>query len=537
MQRLKQTVAGLRQPDTVTVLLICVGVGFELFNALALGSFSLQLSQLYRVLWIGFGILFALRFYRESRTKGTRCALGFFALCDLGALLSVLYFGFGFNLLAFSMIRLFQLIAHFEKQDDISHVKVFLDVLNDRKPELALTVFISAVSLLLMSSLFFLVEKPYHGESATIYTFFKWSFGVLLGKDLFVSIEPHTGIGFLLYVSMVFLGIAVVALPISILSGGFADAISQSTKLKKTIRNRNILNRAFQTLQTIPERKLVADLALMSWRKYMTVEYALTRIGLTAENISDVIKAGGGYRLKAVRRELDSTYEDQLVVERFEPSAPYGTFTPRSSRVHVISTQSASDVFTGHFTATIAATLGANYYSNEYFSSGDPLPEKQCNFAKNDAYLAPALPTANSAMARFIQDLQTTVKAGDFVLYLGTCRANVQEFHVLGGGGKGVPDPDIANPTLSDPRRLGGFRKSLLDTLDRNDYGVCGSDTYQTDASNHLAHFIHDHLKADCIIVYVNIRILRHVNSKEYFQAIKALASAVSELTEEKTSD
>lgn len=532
MQRIRSTLAGLRQPDVWTVLLICAGVGFELINALAAGAFSSFLPGFYRILWLGLGGLYVIRLWRECRSGGMRRCLGFFAICDLLALLSAFVLGFGFNLLAFSTVRLFQLIVHFEKQDNISHTKIFLDVLKDRKPELTLTFFLSVVSLLLVSSLFFLVEKPYHGETGNIHTFFQWSLGVLLGTDLFVSIEPKTGLGFLLYLLMVFLGIAVIALPISILSGGFADAISESTKLKKTFANRSNLDRAFETMQTIPERHLVASLGLVARRKYMTVDYALTRMGLTAEHISDIVATGGGYRLKAVGRELDSPYEDLLIIERFEANSPYGSFIPRSSRIHILSTQSAGDVYTGHFTATLAATIGANYYSNEYFSSGDPLPERQCNFAHNDSYVYTEASSGNFALDQFMLDLRSNVKPGDFVFYVGTCRANVQEFHIVGGGDKGVDDAAIADPTLRDTGKLADFRTSLVTALPDDNFKVCGSEVYQTKTPNHLARFIHNDLKADCIIAFVNIRILRHAGIEQYYGSIKALATAVLKTTE-----
>lgn len=97
------------------------------------------------------------------------------------------------------------------------------EVIYEKKEELTVTLFITTLLLLIASTLMFYVENPAQPEVFTnVFMSFWWAIATLTTVG-YGDIYPITGAGRLLSGIIAIIGIGLVALPTSILSGGFIE--------------------------------------------------------------------------------------------------------------------------------------------------------------------------------------------------------------------------------------------------------------------------------------------------------------------------
>ncbi|MDF1600206.1 potassium channel family protein [Mesorhizobium sp. YIM 152430] len=169
--------------------------------------------------------------YRGARGR-VRYMLKFTSLIDLFALLP-LFLGFlgseAFLLRLFRLIRIMRLakLGRFSKA-----LMAIIDALRDRKYELAMSVVIASVLLLVSSTLLYIVEGDgQQGAFGSIPRAMWWSIATLTTVG-YGDVVPLTGIGRILSGATALLGIGLIAMPTGILASAFSDALQRERQRK-----------------------------------------------------------------------------------------------------------------------------------------------------------------------------------------------------------------------------------------------------------------------------------------------------------------
>ncbi|MBP2833030.1 ion transporter [Aquimarina sp. U1-2] len=172
--------------------------------------------------------------YRGNSLK-KRLQFGYstFGLIDLIAIVPFyLPFLFPFDLRIVRILRLFRLLRIFKLGRYSKSLKTINSVLKETKSELAITVFVAFILLVLSSTLMYYIESDVQPENfASIGHSFWWAVATLTTVG-YGDVYPITAIGKVLSAIIALIGIGFIALPTGIISSAFIEKI-QEQKTKK----------------------------------------------------------------------------------------------------------------------------------------------------------------------------------------------------------------------------------------------------------------------------------------------------------------
>lgn len=135
-----------------------------------------------------------------------------------------------FDLRFLRILRLIRIFRLFKIQRYSKSLKLITKVLNDKKEELFVTVFITFLLLLIASTIMFYIEHDVQPENfPNIFSSFWWAVATLTTVG-YGDIYPITGWGKFLSGIIALLGIGLVALPTGIISSGFMKEIHKNKK-------------------------------------------------------------------------------------------------------------------------------------------------------------------------------------------------------------------------------------------------------------------------------------------------------------------
>lgn len=124
------------------------------------------------------------------------------------------------------VLRLMRLLRIFKLNRYNSSMKLIGDVMREEKEKLFITIFMTAILLVLASALVFTVEHEAQPENfPNIYSSMWWAIATLTTVG-YGDVYPTTAMGKILAGVIALLGIGLVALPTGILSGSFVQAIN-----------------------------------------------------------------------------------------------------------------------------------------------------------------------------------------------------------------------------------------------------------------------------------------------------------------------
>ena len=257
----------------------------------------------------------------------------------------------------------------------------------------------------------------------------------------------------------------------------------------------------------------------------------MSRLEYSQGEIFEASRYSKSLRIRACKQTIESTYEDNLVLEAFPVNTIYGSFINRNSNIHIISTQSVGDMSIGHLSRKVATALNANYYSNEFFSSGSLLEEKQINFSANKFYIDSDNNDIPEALKLWIQTLNKHIKPNDLVIYLGTASASRDPYyHVLCGGKKGTEDLlEVDNPTMNNMEGVVGFYNNLEEHMDNLNLPITSHSEFGNTNQKHLTQVLRNHNKANVLTIYVSMKLLQFTPLDIYYKAIHGLVESVEE--------
>jgi len=452
-----------------------------------------------------------------------RFVSSFLSLIDLIVIFSVIFLGPQANLIFLLLIRISKVVDYFGDENDFSPALILKRTFINKKEELFITILFSIGLMLLCSCIIFYFERKIQPEEfKNITPSITWVFSVLTKTNL-IEFTPITSGGKIFHILMLILGVVIVGLPVGIITGSFISELNESSRQRILRENSTILLDAFQHEQKISVRILMEKLGLNSERKALDVDVAMSRLALSQNKIFEAVKFSPRLRVRACKQNIDSPYEDNLVLEAFPVNTSFGSFIDRQSNIHVVSTQSVGDVAIGHFSRLVATAASANYYSNEFFSTGNLVKETQINFAINELYNSGG--PKSGPLQDWVNILTENIQKGDIVVYLGTASAKREPiFHVLGGGKKGQEKfSDIEEPTVDKIHLVQNFYSELCAGIKEFDLPIASHKEFGNTNRNHLSQVLRNDYNANVVTVYVSLKLLQFMPEEIYYRSIRVL--------------
>ena len=449
-------------------------------------------------------------------------------LIDAMVLVSFYLFGSLVNIVFMRSIRIFNLSQYIGDTNDYSPYLLLRRSILNKKEELLITFFGSLITLIICSYLIFFIERNAQPEILNSITpSIKWAFGVLTNSND-GGFVPVTFAGKLLHIIMTIIGVLIIGLPLGIITGGFISEI-QDAKNNITLRkNAAIIIKAFSREAKIKVRTCVEELKLPSLARWIDMDHMSAKLQFAPNEIYEIVRSSKELRIRACKQNKDAIFEDNLIVEFFPANEIFGVKFLRNSNTHIIATQNYSDPGIGHYSQMIAETLQANYYSNEYFSSGDMIPEKRINFSSNPEYLSES-PSKEKAFEEWKNTIFKNISKNDLVVYIGTAGAhNVGDFHIICGGPKGDYEyQTIEDPTFTDINTVNIFYNNLKNEFSSIGISVVKQNCFPNTDKKHCSRAIRSRIGTDVITIYVNTDFLQFADATLYYQSINILAKEI----------
>lgn len=158
---------------------------------------------------------------------------------------------------------------------------------------------------------------------------------------------------------------------IGAISSTITSGILQKAERNRLLSLHGTIKEAFDVHPLIATRKLVTKLELPARLRAIDISEAEIRLEVARDDLVKAIQTFGALRLRWMRES------GHTVIEEFQTNRSYGALINRHSPITIVATQNYSDAGIGHFAATLANSLHANYISNEFYSTGAPLKSHQ----------------------------------------------------------------------------------------------------------------------------------------------------------------
>ena len=454
-------------------------------------------------------------------------------IIDATVLCSFYLFGPVVNIIFMRSIRIFNLSQYIGDTNDYSPYLLMKKSILNKKEELLITFFGSFITLIICSYLIYFIERNAQPDVLkSISPSIKWAFGVLTNSNA-EGFAPITFTGKILHVIMTVIGVLIIGLPLGIITGGFISEIQDAKKNITLRKNADMIIKAFSREAKIKIRTYVNELKLPSQARWIDMDHMSAKLQFAPNEIYEIVRSSKELRIRACKQNKDAIFEDNLIVEFFPANEIFGVEFLRNSNTHIIATQNYSDPGIGHYSQMIAETLQANYYSNEYFSSGDMIPEKRINFSSNPEYLSES-PSKEKAFEEWKNTIFKNISKNDLVVYIGTAGAhNVGDFHIICGGPKGDYEyQTIEDPTFTDINTVNIFYNNLKNEFSSIGISVVKQNCFPNTDKKHCSRAIRSRIGTDVITIYVNTDFLQFAEATLYYQSLNIIANEIEKTLE-----
>jgi voltage-gated potassium channel len=466
--------------------------------------------------------------YRSPILGRIKFILNPLIIIDITVVASFILFGPIVNIIFMRSIRIFNLSQYIGETNDYSPYLLIRKSIFNRKEELLITFFGSLITLIICSYLIYFIERNAQpGVLNSITPSIKWAFGVLTNSSS-EGFAPITLPGKIINIIMTVIGVLIIGLPLGIITGGFISEIEDAKKNITLRKNASTIIKAFSREAKIKIRTHASTLKLPSEARWIDMDHMSAKLQFAPNEIFEIVRSSNQLRIRACKQSKDSIFEDNLIVECFPANEKYGVKTLRNTNIHVIATQNYSDPGIGHYSRLLAEIINASYYSNEYYSSGDMLPEKRINFSGNADYLSNE-PSKDDVFEEWKNDLFDNIKKDDIVIYIGTAGShNYGDFQVLCGGPKGDYDfHEIADPTFSDIETLSKFYTNLEEKFKPLNISIVKQINFPNTDAKHCSRVLRKKNNANVITLYVNTNFLQFADATLYYDSIRIVGDEV----------
>lgn len=317
------------------------------------------------------------------------------------------------------------------------------------------------------------------------------------------------------FIAEMIVGVIVMGAIISLITQIVFD-VAQVQRLSEIHRT---LKSSFHVHKLIATRKLVSSWTPRPEARSLSLPLIDEELGITKEQITQAIEQFGGLRVRYM------AHQQTFVVESMHANRSYGTYYMANPNALfcVISTQSHADAGVGHFARTLADVLRANYISNEYYSSGSMVPERQVNYASHERY-AKMSAHHDDEHGQFMHDCMEQATDGRIIIYVGTVSATRQhDLHILFGGKKGMTDI-VPQAHVDDQALLLNMVAQLQSVLATLDLTVTTHAEVGNSAADHLTSALRSATGCNVVNMQINTRVLWNASDVTYFTFIDAIA-------------
>ncbi len=189
-----------------------------------------------------FTIEYLLRFWTANLNKKSRKIIGsrklgyVFSIYGILDLLAILPFYLplliAFDLRIVRILRLFRLLRILKLSRYSQSFKIINKVIVETRPQLAVTLFVALILLVLSSTLMFYAENPAQPEKfSSILDSLWWSIAKLTTVD-YIDVYPITSFEKILSTIIAMIGVGFIAFPTGILSSAFIESIHNNEDKK-----------------------------------------------------------------------------------------------------------------------------------------------------------------------------------------------------------------------------------------------------------------------------------------------------------------
>ena len=440
--------------------------------------------------------------------------------------------GYEYNLIFLLLFRVFNLAKYMGEESEYSPINILKRTFTNKKEELIITTIVILVFLFLGAYVMYYIERPFQPEKLNnIIPSLSWVFGLFVNASL-VDFHPVTIMGKIIYVLLIILGVIAVGLPVGILTGSFIEEIEESKKQQNLKTKSNIIIEAFDFEQELRIRKLVKALKLKSERRFLNIQFAMSRLEFSEDDIFDTCRFADDLRIRAVKRTYESKYPDTFVIEYYVKNTSFGAFINRHSNIHIVSHQNAGEFALGHFTRQVAYGIDVNYHSNELYSSANLRRDMRLNFAINKKYHGPK-EEMPPPLREFVDILDDNIKEGDLVISFGVSDSvRKPGYHILFGGEEGNHIRDVENPTINNLDAIEDFYNYMSEKMKEFDLEIVTHNEFSNTNKNHIAQVIRNKYKVNFVTIFIKRKILHFASNEAYYRQIRILADGIKELSE-----
>jgi len=365
-----------------------------------------------------------------------------------------------------------------------------------------------------------------------IMTFDGWSSGI--ARNI-VEANPLNFFYFIFYIAIT----AFVLL--NVLVGVVVDVVGRESEINDSKKRAAKIISAFKREEKITARKIQKKLNIPESRRSIGFSKAMTRLMYSSEEIYKAVESVDDLRIRACKLTPDSPDENNLVIECFPKNTSFGCFVDRKSNIHVISTQNRGEPNVGHYSRLLAEMLDANYYSNEFFSGGEMLVEKQIDFTVNTWYKEETTKTP-LAFKEWKKILFKQIAKGNLVIYIGVRNIKHKElFEIRCGGDVSNLISEVKSPTVDNLQYVESFLKDfrigisaiklqpeeILKKLKLND-SLVSEHTERNTNKNHLTHILRDKTEANVLYIAISHGMLQFLDINNYYESLRILADSIN---------
>jgi voltage-gated potassium channel len=472
--------------------------------------------------------IFLIDFYlkiKKIREEKTPFKSRFFELIiDLFSILPFFISLFFTGLKIMSALRLFRMLRILKLMNLVKSHSLIINAMKNKKHELNISMQVVLLITIILSAILYFVENPTQPENfSSITDAFLWSLSKFIGEiGGYGDFAPVTISGKILATFVGILGIAIFAVPAGIIASGFVEEIEQ---IKKAEENENFYNKILSGFST---EHLVAYIRAKKQinldhirRKFFTLNDVKFKMNIPESSIMSIAEMEKGIRIRNFMKEG----EEYTVVEFFEDSAPYGTFTNRESNITVISTHSKDQPFLGHFSYALSEYLQANYISIEKYSVTDFDPEKNVDFAINNSFLDEF---GCEAIELFKLDLARLAPKNKLTILVRAAGAKFDKFELLNGKAAGE---EFCSPggTFDNINKLQKFKDEFQKIVEDNNKTVGFHSRLGNNEKNNLAIYLKNKLNMDNLQIHVGADLLKE-DADDYYKTIEIVGEGFKSL-------